>query len=173
MLFLGIDQSLTSTGVALIGNAGAPLELLCIKPKALRGVQRLAYIRDGLRDLLKGKEITQAAREGYSYGSVGTGRVFELGEIGGVLDLMLHDLRIPSIAIPPTSLKLAITGSGAASKDKVRQSVFKRFGWDIDQDDKCDAYSLAQVAMLYTTKKWRTRTEADVVMKLIEANMES
>jgi Holliday junction resolvasome RuvABC endonuclease subunit len=93
-------------------------------------------------------------------------RSFDLGELGGVVRLVLHDAGIPFVVVPPTSLKLFVAGNGSADKDQMRTSTLGKWGVDFDQDDECDAYGLAQVARAVHLNTGKTRSELEVVKKL-------
>jgi len=167
MFYFGIDQSLTSTGVAVITDEKPARTAYVgrIATKKLRGVLRLAFIRDGLREALRTFPGTVlAALEGYSMGS--GGRWYDLGEVGGLVRLTLHDAGIPTVIVPPTTLKLFVAGDGAADKDAMRQAVLDKWGQDIPQDDECDAYGLAQLARSFHLNTGTTRAELEVIKKL-------
>lgn len=166
-MFLGIDQSLRSTGVALVEEDGSVVYTGTITPGKLTGVERLSFIRKGLREALEmteGSRILSAALEGYSYGS--TGSLCELGEVGAVVRLVLYDASVPFVVVAPAQLKQFIAGNGQAKKEDVRKAVLKKWGIDIDQDDECDAFGLAQLARSYHHKTGTTRTELEVLKKL-------
>jgi Holliday junction resolvasome RuvABC endonuclease subunit len=165
-MYIGVDQSLRSTGVVAISAEGTLVRTTRIVPKKLTGVQRLAAIRTELENtLLCSTPIRFAALEGYAY-DVGAGRVFELGEVGAVVKLIFYDAKLPFIVVPPASLKQFVAGHGQAKKDQMRQAVFKKWGQDIKQDDECDAYGLAQVARAFHLNKGTTRAELEVLKKL-------
>lgn len=166
MSYLGIDQSLTSSGLVVLPTQGnRPDYMTTIATGKLRGTERLAHIRDELMFVAKKyMPIEQAALEGYSLESVN--RSFDLGELGGIIRLFLYDWKIPLVVVPPTSLKKYVTGNGSADKAKVRMFVLSKWGQDIDQDDMCDAYGLAQVARSYPEKLTTNRAELEVLLSL-------
>ena len=165
-MYLGIDQSLRSSGVAVVSAKQEVVYRGRIIPGKLKGVARLAAIRDALRDVLAAEpDIAYAALEGYAY-DVGAGRVFELGEVGAVVKMVLHDGAIPFIIVPPASLKQFVAGNGQAKKDQMREAVLKKWGHDVEQDDECDAFGLAQVARSFHLNKGTTRSELEVLKKL-------
>lgn len=165
-MYLGIDQSLRSSGLAVVSEKQ---EIVClgeVAPGKLTGVTRLAHIRSALRDHLAAEpDIKFAAMEGYAY-DVGAGRVFELGEVGAVVKLTLHDAGIPFVIVPPASLKLFVSGMGGATKEQMREATYKKWGLDIDQDDQCDAHGLAQLARAFHLGCGSTRAELEVIKKL-------
>ena len=166
-MYLGIDQSLRSSGVAVISATGERLYTSTVTPGKLQGVTRLAYIRDELRHVISNYEGIQfAALEGYSMESVN--RSFDLGELGGLVRILLHDEGIPFVVVPPTSLKLFVSSNGNASKEMMREAVFKRWGIDLEQNDICDAFGLAHVARSVHLATWTTRSQLEVVKKLTD-----
>jgi len=165
-MFLGIDQSLRSSGVAVISKDQKVQYLGRILPGKLAGVSRLGYIRNALREVLAAEpDIAYAALEGYAY-DVGAGRVFELGEVGAVVKMVLHDGAIPFLIVPPASLKQFVAGNGQAKEDQMRDAVLKKWGHAVAQDDECDALGLAQVARSFHLNKGTTRSELEVLKKL-------
>jgi len=165
MLFLGIDQSLRSTGVAVISKEQEVRYTGTVTPGKLTGVSRLVCIRNALREVIGlYPGIHYAALEGYSIGSVN--RSFDLGELGGLVRIVLHDEGIPALIVPPTSLKQFVTGNGSSDKDAMRRAVLKKWGIDINQDDICDAFGLAQVARSFHLSDGTTRAELEVLKKL-------
>jgi Holliday junction resolvasome RuvABC endonuclease subunit len=165
-MYLGIDQSLRSSGVAVVSEKQQVTYLSTLNPKKLRGVERLAWIRESLRVVLASEpDIKYAALEGYAY-DVGAGRVFELGEIGGVVKMVLHDAAIPFLIVPPASLKQFVADHGQAKKEQMRAAVLRKWKVDVEQDDECDALGLAQVARSFHLNKGTTRSELEVLKKL-------
>lgn len=127
-MFLGIDQSLRSSGVVVLSQNQECVYRGRILPGKLTGVQRLSVIRNALRDVIAAEpRIHFAALEGYAY-DVGAGRVFELGEVGAVVKMTLLDAGIPFIVVPPASLKQFVVGNGQAKKEQMRQAVLQKWG---------------------------------------------
>jgi len=156
--YVGIDPSLTSSGVAIIGqNSFLPM---CITPGKLRGVERLAYIRDAVKDTLP-KENTMACIEGPAMRAIG--RADDLGQLRGVLLLLLYDVKIPTFVIPPTCLKKFATRNGAAQKEEVIKAAFQR--WQVMlNDDEADAAWLAAMAQaLHDNSVVLTRPQLEVI----------
>lgn len=161
-MYLGIDQSLRSTGVALVSSEGLRLYTGTVTPGKLTGAARLAYIRDALREYAK--SVAYAALEGYAMDAVN--RSFDLGEVGGLVRLLLHDAQIPFVVVPPMSLKQFAGTNGTSSKEAMREAVKKQWGVDIEQNDACDAFALAQVARAVHLNKGKTRAQLEVIKKL-------
>jgi len=149
---VGLDLSLTSTGVA-IGD-----DTLTIDGSALRGVRRLVYIRDRIAEILTNHPLDPehpaplvAIIEGYSFASRNS-HAHALGELGGVVRVLLHELSIPVIEVPPTSRAKFATGKGNAGKSEVVSSISARTGrlWlGPGNEDRCDAWILQEMAFTY------------------------
>lgn len=144
-LYLGVDPSLTSTGVAFVGVDTC--EVHVIKPGKLRGGDRLKYHVDLFRELVKGVGPIQAACiEGPSLKSENNADF--MGQIRGVYLYALADFGIKTFdPIPPTSLKLFATGNGLASKERMLEAADRCWPQTtFTTDDAADAAWLASLA---------------------------
>jgi crossover junction endodeoxyribonuclease RuvC len=151
-IIAGIDQSLNSTGIVII-NAETS-EILVSKAIVLNknsktpnlfGAERLIYIRDTIWELLKLHGAQFVVLEGYSFGSRGSS-IFDLGEIGGAIRVLAHDLGLPFETIPPKTLKKYIAGNGNASKEEMAESILTKYGLTFGSNDEADALGLAFMA---------------------------
>lgn len=147
MITIGIDASLTGTGVCVLktekGSIQQILEVGTIKTK-LFGVPRLQYIRDTVKALII-KYPIPVFIEGYSFGSKGSS-VYDLGELGGVLRVMLYENKITYKEIPPSTLKKYISGKGNAKKEIMLEQTYRKFGFGseiLKDNDQVDAFCLA------------------------------
>lgn len=133
MRVLALDLSLVSTGVATEHGTSR------IKSK-LKGVERLIEIREALREILATNRPDVVFVEGYAMGA--KGRVFDIGELGGVVKVLLADLSIPCEVVPPASLKKWATGKGNANKDTMLETAIRKFGFEGHGNDEADAWLL-------------------------------
>jgi hypothetical protein len=108
MNILALDLSLTGTGVCLPDGSTTT-----IKTANLRGPERLRYIRDQVRDYTY-LDIKVCIIEGYSYGSAQG--ACNIGELGGVIRVLLFERDIPIVEIAPKSRAKYATGNGNADK---------------------------------------------------------
>lgn len=161
MAFLGIDQSLNATGICRIDASGAVVALATVNPRGAIDGPRLMLIKRAVTSLAT--EIKFAALEGYSYDSVG--RVFELGEIGGVIKVLLLESRIEYVVVSPSSLKKFATGVSSASKENMLDAA-KSLGAVCADDNQADAFFLARVARAYVQDVADRRCEMDVIHAL-------
>lgn len=134
---MGLDLSLTATGVAL-----PDATTLTLRSK-LRGMERLADLRSIILGLAASTELV--VLEGYSYGS-GHG-AHQLGELGGTIRLALWDAAIPYIDIAPTQRAKYATGRGNAAKGLVVSEISARTGRTFPDDNQVDAWILRAMAL--------------------------
>jgi Holliday junction resolvasome RuvABC endonuclease subunit len=166
-LFLGIDPSPRSTGLALVGSDGSCEVCLVRPPKGWTGAARLGWHRNALATFLGRHEVSGAAIEGPSLGS--TNRADDLGQIRGIYLLAIQDLGLTPTVVAPTSLKKYGGGNGGASKEKmVKKAQEKWPGVNFRTDDLADAAWLADLARALkegTGGLTRVQTSALVVVR--------
>lgn len=157
MIIIGIDPSLTSTGICAMRD-GIILSSEAVTSK-FTGVKRLSDFKEQLipkvcyvADIEDIEEKIMVFIEGYSFGSKNNREV--LGELGGVIRLMLFEQEIPFIDVAPTALKKYATGKGNADKISVAVSVMEEWGKKFPTSDQTDAFVLAMLGrdLIETTK---------------------
>lgn len=141
-MYVGIDPSLTCTGVAIIQNGA--LTTTSLKPK-LRGAERLNWFHHWFMSRIDQRETAGLAIEGYAFSA--TNQLPQLGELGGVLRLAFFRLGMSYTVVPPATLKKFATGKGSGEKGMVSKELFKRFSVDVGSNDEADAAALALFAM--------------------------
>lgn len=157
---LGIDLSLTGTGLCYLENS--KFEPFFLPETKLRGAERLVALRKRFCGILDAHpRPTLTAIEGYSYDSIG--RVFELGEWGGIVKLDLFVREIPFVVVPPKRLK-RFMGVKRDDKELMIKAAKNRLKFDAEGNDNlADAAALARVAEVYLTKETKYRSELEVV----------
>lgn len=143
MRFLGLDLSLTETGVCTL--SGSSYSAAVIKPGAKKFEPRLRHIRDEVSRRLDG-DFDMVAIEGYAYGA--RNKLPDLGELGGTIRLLLHEKRVPFVVVPPNTLKLFATGKGNGGKDLMMLGIYKTWKVEFTNNNEADAYALARYAQL-------------------------
>ena len=141
----GLDLSLTETGYAfpnVVGHLKTPAN-------KVRGMPRLALIRDTVAQLIEIDRPALAVIEGFSFGSKGAA-VFQLGGLGYIIRLLLHDAGVPALDIPPSTLKIYATGHGHADKKRVIDSARRLLGYEGKNDNEADALWLRALGMELT-----------------------
>lgn len=148
---VGIDPSLSCTGIALVGDgekdrndtiflamsmrskAGNP-------PRSVRN--RMHRMRSLAAKTFEGVAAMKADYifvEGYSFGSKGNSLTL-LAEYGGILRSLLGRLA-PVIEVPPATIKKFATGSGRADKSLMLSKALEIY--PVKNSDEADALHLA------------------------------
>ena len=138
---MGIDPSLTSTGLVVLENdclvSSGTLE---VKEK---GIARLLALQKELEAKLLEYQPTLVVVEGYAFARAN--QAHQLGELGGMIRLLLTQKQVPWIEVPPTQAKKFAAGKGNAPKDLILMNVYKRWGVEFGTSDEADAYVLARI----------------------------
>ncbi len=145
--YLGIDPSLTSTGVAVLTSG--KIETWRMTPGKRRAACRLCWFDTEFKNLIDRvikPDVTCV--EGYSYASAN--QAHQAGELGGLLRLRLWRSGRRHFIVTPGTLKKFATGNGNSSKPGVAVALFKRWGVERDQDDEVDAAIMAIMAAMKT-----------------------
>ena len=148
MYYIGIDPSLTGSGLVIIDEEKIVKQLtVSTSPKDPMEV-RINTIGDMivnlsiLNDLDKLYSIGGIAIEGLSFGSKGQS-ILELGGLHYHLRMLLWNNNIGYTIVPPTTLKKFVTGKGTCKKDLMLLKVYKRWNEEFSDDNLADAFSLA------------------------------
>lgn len=119
------------------------------------GPVRLHYMREMMAALLDHVRPSVIAYEDYAlnkrFGNANA-HVHSSGELGGVFKTLFWERGINVIMVPPTVLKLVITGSGKgggeAGKKVMMDAIANDFGFVVPQADEADAFGLMLIAEL-------------------------
>jgi crossover junction endodeoxyribonuclease RuvC len=142
VVFMGVDLSLTSTGLSVNGETSA------FKSKN-KGAARLYEISNHVLTDLSVKGANCVIIESYSYASRNS-QAHSIGELGGCVRMTLWQHGIPFIEVPPTSRAKFATGKGNAGKTEVISAVSSKTGKlfsGSSADDECDAWVLEQMGL--------------------------
>jgi crossover junction endodeoxyribonuclease RuvC len=146
MKFVGLDLSLTASGIALVDTTPPERHVDVIKmPARYRGADRLHRILVDIARRVSKWAPDLVLIEGYAFGR--HNRAHQLGELGGVVRLWLYEKRIPYLEIPPSKLKGYAAGRGNASKDEVFGETIRRLGYQGHDNNEADALWLATMAL--------------------------
>jgi len=137
--YIGIDKSLTSTGICIIYADGSILQDE-IGSKGF-GVDRIKEICQKVIKHCVSVKNPFVCMEGYAFDRMN--RSHELGELGGVLKLFLNVKNIPWLEVPPTTLKKFVAKKGNAPKNLMPMWISKRFGFEPIGGDAADAIGCA------------------------------
>jgi len=155
MIIVGIDPSLTHTGLCRLTDGkilNEKKDLLAIKSKAVgdsiaNRLPRMFEIRRQILNFCLAEPVSLFSIEGYAFRA--NGRVFDLGEFGGLIREELLALNIPIVEVGPTRLKKFITGQGNCDKALVMKEVERIYKFKTDDDNLSDAFAIAIYAWSY------------------------
>lgn len=168
IMFFGIDPS-TKCGLAAIEiKDGIPvlIKTSVASVAGIEGIKRARWIADvclGFMDSCEGVCI-----EGYSFGS--KFRLVDMVEIGTMIRHTLMIAGFKLVVCPPSTLKVGITGKGTAQKSEMILAAYKRWRWELPDDDRCDAACLAVMAACYHGKYPGDAKMRDAVGKIALCN---
>ena len=165
MLIIGIDPSLTATGIVVLRDGKVELAEKTKNSPDLGTIERVRLIRERIIDItenLINEEEWQApdliAIEGFSYGSKGRS-VFDIAYLGWRIREDLERLKeqdnIPWLEVPPSQIKKFATGQGNANKEIILQQVYKRWGYETHDNNIADAFVLAQIGRAYLQASYK------------------
>ena len=148
MFVLGIDPGLSVTGYGVIASRGERLQ--AVAAGALRtspgspDAVRLAELFADLEKLLAEYRPAEVAVE-QVFVNRNLQTATAVGRASGVILLAVARAGIPVFEYTPSAVKLAVTGSGDAAKDRVQALVARRLGLGAAPEpaDAADALAIA------------------------------
>lgn len=146
-IFVGLDLSLTSTGIATIHGERATVDRVISNPKkdatTADQAERLTNILHLIFDRLPVSEYTVIGVEGPSFASQGSAAHI-LGGLWWMVRASLHGHGAKVAVVPPGTVKKYATGKGNASKDEVLAAVIRRYPTvNVMNNDEADALVIA------------------------------
>lgn len=148
MTIVGIDPGLAVTGFGVVRHVGNRFELVehgtVATPPGEPLEVRLRALRDGLAELLRRHEPTEAAVEKLFF-NANVRTALSVGQARGVALLALADSDVPVSEYTPSEVKLAVVGYGAADKKQVQYMVRTILAMDAPPSpaDAADALAVA------------------------------
>lgn len=144
---LGIDPGTNCTGYGILTQRGGKFFVVdygCIKPPRSRPIEERNLIMfEGICSLLDAHQIHAFSVEA-QYVSKNPQSAIKLGMAKGVALLAATMRGLPTMQFAPTQAKLAVTGSGKASKEGVQKMIRTLLHLqDTPPDDAADALALA------------------------------
>lgn len=168
MKILGIDPSLTGTGYVILTNGKIESkQLVKTKPTGNNKIAELKRLIK-IKDAFKTQGIDLAIIEGLAFMARNTSALVQLAGLSYLIREKLYTRGVPFIVVAPSSLKKFITGKGNSPKDCMLMEVYKRYGITFDNDNLCDAFSLAKIgtAILGNGKLTKFQKEVVELLKL-------
>ena len=131
MIIMGVDPALNHTGFAVLDEKLNLLESGVINSTGRSLEEKLVEIYDGLRDVIEKWRPNYFVMEDAFYHR-NPRTAIKLGAVKGVCLLAAKHSNLKIINIPPTVIKLSITGSGHANKEQVAFMVKKILKLDLN-----------------------------------------
>lgn len=133
MIVIGIDPSLTGTGIT-IGDTRLTVHTDSSEPDGARLARIYGTVVASCDISTRLAIIEDLPTHGMGAGKTGMAQ--------GVVRLALHAAHVPYVSVPPATLKKYATGSGNAGKADMRMALYQRAGLDLRDDNQADAYWL-------------------------------
>ncbi len=145
MNYVGIDPSLSSTGIVCIDSQHLVKFQRLISTKSVDSEEyRFFQIVEEISKLLQElQDNVKIAIEGLSFHSTGRG-ILELAGLHYIIRDFLYRNKFEYQVVPPTVLKKFVTGKGNSAKNVMLLMVFKKWNVEFTDDNICDAYVLAR-----------------------------
>ena len=147
MRIVGIDLSLTATGVAIAD--AATVTVRTVRSRGAKGDDllsrgaRLELLTSSICGLCRGAALVVVEQPAFSRT---TGHHHDRSGLWWLVVAQLQAMGIPVAEVTPSGLKRYVTGRGNADKDTVLLAVARRFG-DVGVTNNNEADSLALCAM--------------------------
>jgi Holliday junction resolvasome RuvABC endonuclease subunit len=156
VIYIGLDLSLTASGMVSISDAGAVIESktfgygLKRDSSGERKIKRLLHISNEVCSFIKstiasGSEVTVVI-EGYAYGARGSQN--DLAELQGAIKTQIYLMfSLVPVIVPATKARKVVLGQGRVSKDEIIEGL-KGLGYDFTDHNQADAFVVARSVML-------------------------
>jgi Holliday junction resolvasome RuvABC endonuclease subunit len=160
MIVLGIDQSLTGTGLAVVEDHKL-VESRTIDSSDYKGMDRLNYVCEQVEQVVRDRQPHIIAIEDYARQVRNSQALIPLVELGGCIKWSLYDLDYETgnhairagvkvlMVQNQSQMKKFCLGSGNVQKDSsYLLRVFERFSIRFADDNQADAFMHATMASL-------------------------
>jgi crossover junction endodeoxyribonuclease RuvC len=125
-VILGVDPGTSRCGMAIVSGSGnrAAVEWSATvrTPPGLGAAERLARIAGALREAMATYSPEAVALERLLWGR-NTGSAMEVARASGAVMVTAAEAGLPVEEYAPGEVKMAVTGSGTASKEQVRRGI--------------------------------------------------
>lgn len=156
MRIVGIDPSLSRTGICIIADADVQTYSVTGSSKLNLFQRQRALVNGVLRHLKRG-DVAVFEDFGISARFAPSGRFCERIELCGMLKLASYAVtNFPWLSLSPTMLKSFVAGKSSAHKEDMLEAVRTKWSVPVQNDDEADAFGLARYAqaMLFQEKQY-------------------
>lgn len=173
--YIGLDASLTGYGVVVYFSDGQHVEkLIKTKPDQDVYAYRLKQIKDELVSSLQAidKHYTIKAicmeRPAYAASGAFTGGLVHAATALALLEVFDGTTLVKPDLVATNTLKKFVTGAGNGPKNVIIKGVYKKWGYDTDDDNLADAYGLARLAAAVTCGTSELSYERDCIATVLK-----
>jgi len=144
MFYIGIDLSLTDTGIVVLDDNAKIVDQYSISTLSKDQIEkRHVIIKTSIKNIIEKFQPNRINIEGLSFGSRGQS-MLDLAGLHFVIRNFLYENNIFFEVIPPTTLKKFATGKGNVKKNLMLLYAYKTYGIEFQNDNICDAFFLAR-----------------------------
>ena len=146
-LFVGMDPSYNGFAIVIIDKDAKIIDQILLKSNTeYEAEDRIIQLEKGFVFLAQLNELQTVYIEGPAYSSNG-GFALQMGALHYYLRIFFRKNNINFKVITPGTLKKFITGKGTAKKELMLLNVYKKWNVEFEDNNLCDAYSLARLAL--------------------------
>ena len=146
-MFVGVDPSYNGFGIVVIDKDATIVEQRLLVSDSNKSIEeRLLELENGFSFIPNIVCLHSVYIEGPSFSSSGA-FVLQMGALHYYLRLFLFRNETKYKVIAPGELKKFITGKGTAKKELMLLNVYKKWNVSFEDNNLCDAYSLARMAL--------------------------
>jgi crossover junction endodeoxyribonuclease RuvC len=151
-VYVGIDQSLTGTGLVIFDDQANLLDQQCIGTKpgknpieeCDRFVTLFSKVHETVQRIAAGRKIC-AVMEDFAYAQAH--QMAALGGLGWHFRIMMSRTSWHFATCSTNTLKKVATGKGNVQKEQVILGVYKRWTFESSDNNVADAYVLGRIAL--------------------------
>lgn len=146
--YIGLDLAFANNGFCCIDENGNIIqqEVITFPKDVLFDEQKLIFLSEKITKLVETYNPARICIEGLSFGSNGKS-VSQIGALHYLIRIFLFKFSFKYRIVPPTQLKKYITGTGQCKKELMLLKTYKKFGIEFEDNNLCDAYCLARMAL--------------------------
>ncbi len=175
MKVLGLDLSLTGTGVAAIEDGKLlSSSLIRSKPSGPRPkdeTKRILGIVEEITKKIDEFEPELVVIEGLAFMARNSTALVQLAGLNYLIRSLLYSRDIKFLIVAPSTLKKFITGKGNSQKDVMMLETYKQYGISLLDDNLVDAHGLAQVGSAVLDQKGKINKSQMEVVHLISSQV--
>jgi len=147
-LFVGLDPSMRATGIIVLDEDAVIVEQKLFNCKDAECVieKELVNYENEIEFIANMIGRQSVYMEGPAYQAAGQS-ILQLGAIHFLTRLTFYKKNVDFKVIAPGTLKKFVTGKGNSKKDLMLLKTYKKWGVEFEDDNLCDAYGLARMAL--------------------------